>query len=38
MARWPDGSSYAPDERGVEHVCPGCGGGMGAREELCGSS
>jgi hypothetical protein len=37
LTRSPDRSSYIPDERGVEHACSGCGGGMGAREELCGS-
>ncbi len=29
------GSDWAPEERGVEHVCPGCGGGMGEDEALC---
>ena len=31
------GSDATPEQRGVEHVCPGCGGGMGEGEELCGS-
>ena len=31
------GSTYGPEERGIRHVCPSCGGGMGENEELCGS-
>ena len=37
LTRSPDRSNYTPAERGVEHVCPGCGGGMGEHEEVCGS-
>ncbi len=31
------GSDATAEERGVEYVCPGCDGGMGAGEESCGS-
>jgi len=37
VRRRPDGSSYTPDERGVEHVHTDCGGGKGAREEVSSS-
>lgn len=31
------GSGHSAGERGISHVCPNCGGGMGAGEDLCGS-
>ena len=31
------GYDATPEQRGVEHICPGCDGGMGEGEELCGS-
>ncbi len=31
------GSNATPGQRGIVHQCPGCGGGMGEHEELCGS-
>ena len=31
------GSDATPEQRGITRVCPGCGGGMGEDDELCGS-